>query len=148
MPGPMSYLQGQRRIPRGAIFVLGRSIGSGPATTLAAGSAVAGLILESPFTSIKDAASALWFTRLAPVDLILKSNFDNRSRIGLVRAPILIISGTADTLTPPRMARELYQRAQSQKAIYFIDGAGHDDLVELGSAALSNRIRTFLDTKQ
>ena len=103
----LSYLERGRHIPEEAIFAFGRSIGSGPATALATHSEIAGLILESPFTNVREAAAAVWFTRLVPVGLILKSNFDNQAKIASVRAPILVISGTEDTLTPPWMARSL-----------------------------------------
>jgi uncharacterized protein len=54
----LNYLLRDRRIPVGAVFVLGRSIGSGPATYLAVNHrGLGGLILESPFSSIDDAAA-------------------------------------------------------------------------------------------
>lgn len=51
----LNYLLRDRRIARSDVIVLGRSIGSGPATQLARNHAgLGGLILESPFSSIDD----------------------------------------------------------------------------------------------
>ncbi len=53
----IDYLLRDRTIPAGDVFVLGRSIGSGPATYLALRNpGLAGLVLESPFSSIDDYA--------------------------------------------------------------------------------------------
>src|ERR1700733_14460784 len=61
----LNYLRRERGIPLDQVFVLGRSIGSGPATYLAARyPGLGGLILASPFTSIDDAARAIWFLRI------------------------------------------------------------------------------------
>jgi len=97
----LRYLLVDRHVPLGDVFILGRSIGSGPATDLAERNpGIAGLILESPFTSIDDAAARLWAIRIFPVGLLLRSHFDNLSKIGSVQTRVLIVSGTDDTLTP------------------------------------------------
>jgi uncharacterized protein len=60
----LNYLRHDRMIPIGNVFLLGRSIGSGPATYLALHNpGLAGLILESPFSSLDDAAAASWYFR-------------------------------------------------------------------------------------
>ena len=98
------YLIHARGIGAGSIWLLGRSIGSRPATQFAVDNpAVGGLILESPFSSIDDAAAAVGYLRIFPVRLMLRIHFDNASKIGGVRAPVLIVAGTADPLTTPWM---------------------------------------------
>jgi len=140
----MDYLQRDRKIPVGNIFVLGRSIGSGPATYLAARNlGLAGLILESPFSSIDDAAAGFWYFRIYP-GLILRTHFDNQSKVSSVKAPLLIVSGTADTLTPTWMADKIFARANQPKQLYLVPGAGHNDLLSVGGSGLSEELRKFV----
>ena len=141
----LAWLLRRHGTPVGCVFLLGRSIGSGPATYLASTTpGLAGVILESPLSSIDDAANRFWFARIYPTGLMLHTHFDNLSRIGSVRAPLLIVSGTADTLTPPWMARALFARAGGPKQLHLVPGASHNDLLEVGGAALARALRTFV----
>lgn len=145
----LSYLLRDRMIPAGRIRVLGRSIGSGPATYLALNNpGVGGLILESPFSSIDDAAAGFWYFRIYPTSLILRSHFDNATKIKSVKSPVLIISGTADTLTPPWMAAKLFAQARKPKQLYSVPGATHDDLVVSGGAAMEQTLRRFVQEER
>jgi pimeloyl-ACP methyl ester carboxylesterase len=133
------------RIAMDNVFVLGRSIGSGPATYLARRhQGLGGLILESPFSSIEDAAANFWCFRIFPLEQILRTHFDNLSAISSVRAPVLIVSGTADTLTPSWMAEKILARANEPKQLYLVQGAGHDDLLSVGGRALADVLRKFI----
>lgn len=141
----LNYLRRERGVPGDQGFVLGRSIGSGPATYLAAGNReLGGLILESPFTSIDDAARAIRYLRIFPLGLMLKTHFANATRISSVRIPVLLIAGTSDTLTPPWMAEEILARANHPKQLYLVSNAGHDDLVDVGGKALTEEVRKFV----
>ncbi len=141
----LDYLLRDRMIPSGNIFVLGRSIGSGPATYLAANNhRLGGLILESPFSSIDDAAAEFWYFRIYPLGLVLRTHFDNVTSIGLVETPVLVVSGTADTLTPAWMAEKIFARAREPKRLYLVAGAGHNDLLAVGGIALDQVLRTFV----
>ena len=116
----LHYLQDTRNIPAANVFVLGRSIGSGPATYLALhNSRLAGLILESPFSSIDDASAGFWYFRIYPTALLLRSHFDNFIK----------------------MANKLFTAAQQPKQLYLVPGAGHDDLLDMGGIALQSNCR-------
>ena len=140
-----SYLLDERKVAPASVFVMGRSIGSGPAVYLASHNpALAGLILESPFSSIDDAARGLWYLRMYPIGLMLRTHFDNYTRISSVRVPLFIATGAADDLTPPWMAQKIFDRAQQPKKLLLIDGAGHNDIVEMGGAALRTALQNFI----
>jgi fermentation-respiration switch protein FrsA (DUF1100 family) len=116
------YLLRERKTPCDKVFVLGRSIGSGPATYLAANNRrLGGLILESPFSSIDDAAAGFWYLRVYPVALMLRTHFDNVTKIESVGTPVLIVSGTADMLTPTWMAEKKSspEHASQSSSIFF-----------------------------
>jgi uncharacterized protein len=141
----LNYLRRERGVAVDQLFLLGRSIGSGPATHLAAGNrGLGGLILESPFTSIDDAARAIWYLRIYPISFMLRTHFANASRISSVRAPVLIVAGTSDALTPSWMAEEIFARANNPKQLYLVPQAGHDDLVDVGGNALTQELRKFV----
>lgn len=141
----IDYLLRNRMIPAGDVFVLGRSIGSGPATCLALNHpGLGGLILESPFSSIDDAAAGFWYFRIYPLNLILRTHFDNLKKIRSVETPLLIVSGTADALTPTWMASKIFAEANQPKQLYVIPDAGHNDLLSSGGSALEQVLQKFV----
>lgn len=143
------YLMHDRHISPKHVFVLGRSIGSGPATYVASIHAnLAGLILESPFSSIDEAGAGTWYARVFPIRLLLRTHFNTLSRINSVRIPLLIVSGTADTLTPPRMASAIYTKAHEPKQIYLVPKAGHNDLVTEGGPKLVEVLSQFVQEQR
>jgi fermentation-respiration switch protein FrsA (DUF1100 family) len=141
----MRYLLEQRKIPAGRIFPIGASIGAGPAVYLAARyRGLAGLILESPPTSIDDVARRSPYLRWFPLGLLLRTHFDNSERMPQVRCPVLIAVGERDTSTPAWMARQLYQRAHEPRKLVIVPNAHHFDLVETGGSALQQELRKFV----
>ncbi len=66
-----------------------------------------------------------------------------RDRIGRVRAPLLIIGGTADRSTTIADTRALDAAAPAAKETWLIDGADHDAISALWSEEYRNRIRTL-----
>ena len=91
------------------IWVLGRSLGTGPATKLAAaveslhGSRLGGVILHSPFTSVKEAGLAL----LGQIAQIMTDRWDNREWIGRYNARTLIVHALEDEVVPYAHAKVL-----------------------------------------
>jgi uncharacterized protein len=141
----LGYLLNQRHLRIHNIIFMGRSIGTGPATQLALEHPDAGgLILESAFTSVPEAAKAIWYLRVFPLSLFIHNRFDNLSKIGSVHLPVFIAVGTEDTLTPPQMAGALFQHANQPKQIYLVPEAEHNDIVGVGGEALENQINAFI----
>lgn len=141
----LDYLLNQRHVSIHDVIFMGRSIGTGPATQLAVEHADAGgLILESPFTSVPEAAKAIWYLRAFPLSLFVHNRFDNLSKIGSVRLPVFITVGTEDTLTPPEMAKALFQDANQPKELYLVPGADHNGIVGIGGQALEKQISGFI----
>jgi fermentation-respiration switch protein FrsA (DUF1100 family) len=142
----LGYLLNQRHLPIHNVIFMGRSIGTGPATQLALErSDAGGLILESAFTSVPEAAKAIWYLRAFPLSLFVHNRFDNLSKIGSVHVPVFITVGTEDTLTPPEMASALFQQANQPKQLYFVPGADHNGIVGVGGQALESQITAFIN---
>jgi hypothetical protein len=87
------------------IILMGRSIGSGPATHFGNSYPVGGLVLISPFTSLKSAAQHN-FTSVASV--LVKQRFDNETKMAEIKCPCLFIHGKDDSLVPFTHSRTLY----------------------------------------
>ena len=61
------------------IILYGESLGTGVATEIAQSNNYAGLVLETPFTSMVEAAKN--FYPYIPVSLLLKDKYDNQNKI-------------------------------------------------------------------
>lgn len=117
------------------IVLYGESLGSGVATLLAAeraaaGDPVAGVVLESPFTSM--AAAAAYHYPFVPARWLVRDRFDSLSRIAGIGAPLLVVHGARDRIVPVAMGRALVEAAAVPKQGVFIDRAGHNDLADFG----------------
>ena len=78
------------------IILLGRSLGSGPATYISSKFEPGGLILMSPYTSIKSVAT----NKVGFLSFLLAQQFDNLSRMDKVTCPTFIVHGQKDRLIP------------------------------------------------
>jgi abhydrolase domain-containing protein 17 len=131
------YATTELGIPPERIILYGRSVGSGPATELAARQPVGGLILESAFTST--------FVVLTRVRLLPFDRFDNLHHIRSVQAPVLIIHGTADEVIPVAHGRRLYEAAPGPKEAFWVPGARHNDVAQRAGGAYVDALRHFAE---
>jgi fermentation-respiration switch protein FrsA (DUF1100 family) len=123
------------------VVVWGESLGTGVATKLASEEPVAGVVLQSPYTSIADRAQELY--PFLPAHYMVFDRFENEARMGLIRAPLLIVHGEADGVVPVAHGRRLFAAATAPKHGVFIPAAEHNDLSEHG---LADHILAFLAT--
>lgn len=112
------------------LVLWGESLGTGVAVPLAAGRGVGGVILEAPFTSVADRAQEIyWWT---PARSLVRDRFDNLGRIAAIDAPLLIVHGERDTVTPAAHGRRLLDAAREPKRGIFYPMGAHTDLPEHG----------------
>ena len=123
------------------IYVYGRSLGSAAATHVAATREVAGLILESPFTSATGMAARHY--RFVP-RVMVRLRLDNIGRMPAVRCPTLIFHGTADMLVPMRMGQEVAAAAGGPVEFVMIEGSGHNDTYDLGGKTYRDKLAAFV----
>jgi fermentation-respiration switch protein FrsA (DUF1100 family) len=121
------------RIDVKGIVPYGRSLGGGAAVRLAVNRPVAGLILESTFTSVADFAAGY----MAPAFLV-RDPFDSRKTLASYRGPLLVIHGRNDTIVPIAHGRELANLVPG--AMFSELNCGHNDCPRDWEA-----IRTFLE---
>jgi fermentation-respiration switch protein FrsA (DUF1100 family) len=132
----------ERGMPRERVVLFGRSLGGAVAVALAGEGPLAGVILESTFSSLGDVARSV----VGPLGgLLMRGRFDSLARIPAVRSPLLFFHGDRDDIVLPSLGRRLYEAAPPPKAFEVIHGAGHNDTVEVGGSPYLARIRRFLD---
>ena len=122
------------------IILYGESLGTGVATELGTSNAFGGIILESPFTSIANAAK-IYYPYL-PVNIILKDRYDSIGKIKNITTPILIMHGKKDNIVPQKMGLELYEKANQPKFSYFPENDDH--MMEYNDNLL-NSIKLFIN---
>jgi fermentation-respiration switch protein FrsA (DUF1100 family) len=131
----------RRGVPREDLIYFGRSLGSGVAIELATEATPRGLILETPFVSIRAMARSLF----GPLAVVAPSSFDNLSKSPRLKCPKLFIHGDSDSLVPYAQGRELFEAALPPKAFYTIRGADHNDTYLVGGSTYFRRIREFIE---
>jgi uncharacterized protein len=134
-----AYTFAATQVPPNRIVAWGHSLGSGVAVRLASRRAVAGLILEAPYTSAADiAAMRFWFV---PVRLLMKDPFHSDRCIGDVTAPVLVLHGARDDVIPIAVGERLYDLVRAPKRFVRFPDGGHVDLDSCGAFAVA---RDFL----
>lgn len=108
--------------PSGVVIV-GESLGSAVGVALASRRQVGALILEAPFSSAADVAASIYW--MFPVRLLMSDPFRADEKIAHVRAPVLLVHGTADRVTPISFARRLFEKAREPKTFLEVPGGGH-----------------------
>lgn len=120
------------RHPGRARYLFGHSLGGAIAVRLASEvDDVAGLMVEGSFTSIPDVVSTMKWGWL-PVRPLITQRFDAASRVGRVRAPVLVVHGSEDRLIQPDLGRALYERARGPKRFVLVEGGTHHNTNAVG----------------
>jgi fermentation-respiration switch protein FrsA (DUF1100 family) len=121
------------------IILYGESLGTGIATEIAQNKNFAGVILETPFTSMINAAKE--FYPYIPVNLLLKDRFENFKKIKNINSPILIMHGEQDTIVPFSMGKKIYQLANEPKYSFFTK---HDDHMMVYDELMIKNLKNFI----
>jgi len=126
------------------ILYFGRSLGAAVALQLAIEAPPLALILESPFTSVAAMGKAHYPLLYHLLGWLISAGYANEEKIGHLRAPLLLIHGTADTIVPATMGQRLYELAPPPRQLYLIEGADHNDGHYLDGAGYWKAWEAFL----
>lgn len=129
------YLTQTLNVPPQQIILYGRSLGGGVATELATQVPVAGLILESTFTSA--------FRVVVPFPLFPFDKFNTQAKLRRLQIPILILHGTADNVVPFGHGQQLFATAGSPKFSLWVEGAGHNDFSDVAGDRHRQALQNF-----
>jgi fermentation-respiration switch protein FrsA (DUF1100 family) len=122
------WLTDEAKIPANRIVLLGESLGGGVAVELATRHDHRALVLLYTFTSLP--AAAKYHYPFLPVYTLMRTRFDNLTKITQCRRPVLIVHGTADGVIPFTQSEQLFAAANEPKEFLRLEGIGHD--LELG----------------
>jgi len=127
------------------VVVFGESLGTGVACQIAARRHVAGIILQSPYTSIVDLArqKILWL-RLYPAALFPQQQLNNAQILSQPHAPLLLVHGMKDRLIPFSHSEEIYHLAVPPKTFIQLPDAGHNDMYDINFDQYNSAVRQFL----
>jgi fermentation-respiration switch protein FrsA (DUF1100 family) len=106
------------------IVLVGHSLGGGVAVDLAAKDGARGLVLESTFTSLPDAAAGQF--PLLPYRSLMHNRLDSLSKISNYHGPLLQMHGDADRVIPYDVGRKLFNAANEPKQFVSVPGGGHN----------------------
>ncbi len=123
------------------IIIYGESLGTGVAIEIAQKRSFAGVILESPFTSMVDAGKEKY--PYLPVNLLLKDKYESSKKIKNIKSPILIMHGEADNIVPFYMGKKMYELANHPKYSYFPKNDDH--MMEFNEILLNN-LKKFINS--
>ena len=121
------------------IIIYGESLGTGAAVEIAQNKDFAGVILESPFTSMIDAGKTKY--PFFPVRLLLKDKYESDKKIKNIKSPILIMHGEVDRIVPFWMGKKMYKLANEPKYSYF---SKYDDHMMEYNEKLLNELKKFI----
>jgi hypothetical protein len=122
----LDQLVGREKIPLNHVVLMGRSLGSGVAVSVAGQRRVRGVILVTPFDSLVNVARHHY--PFLPVGLLLKHPFDALSLAPAIQTPVLFLIATRDEVIPPKFASRLARAWGGPRRTVLIEGAGHNDI--------------------
>lgn len=108
------------------IAVIGRSLGSGIASQVAAQRPVERLALITPFDSMIGAAKAHY--PVFPVSLLLTERYESAKALRTFRKPTLIVHGGHDEIVPEECTQRLIESLPLSPQVVRIDDADHNDI--------------------
>ena len=115
------------------IILYGESLGTGVVVEVAQNKNYAGVILESPFTSMVNMGKKYY--PFFPVNLLLKDKFESYKKIKNIFIPVLIMHGKVDKIVPYDMGKKMYELANEPKFFYSQEYGDH--MIEYDEKLLS-----------
>ena len=109
-------------------IAVGFSIGSGVAASLASSRPLDGLILVTPFDSLKAAASDLY--PWLPVGVFFEHEMDAAAFLSDTHLPVAVLAAERDTFIVPARTEALRRRVPNLIFDRTIRGAGHNDIYQ------------------
>ena len=131
----------EKGIKKNNIILYGESLGTGVVTEIAQNENFAGVILESPFTSMIDAGKDKY--PFLPVKILLKDKYESDKKIKNIKSPVLIMHGKVDKIVPFHMGQTMYELANEPKYSYFTE---YDDHMMEYNEKLLNELKKFIQS--
>jgi fermentation-respiration switch protein FrsA (DUF1100 family) len=121
------WLTDEQKIAPNRIVLCGESLGGGTAVELATRHEHRALVLIYTFTSLP--AAAKHHFPFLPTQTLMRTRFDNLSKISRCPRPVFFAHGTADRVVPFYHSELLFAAANEPKHFLRLDGFGHSMLL-------------------
>ncbi|EDN71370.1 conserved hypothetical protein [Beggiatoa sp. PS] len=108
------------------IVAFGRSLGTGVAVHLASQRPLIGVVLVSPYDSMRNIAQGIYF--YVPVSLLLKHHFDALALAPAIKIPMLALIAEPDHIIPPKHAFALIEAWGGVTQQKIIPNTNHNDI--------------------
>ena len=125
---PLVFDAAVKKVQPDRTIVVGFSIGSGVAASLAKRRPAAGLILVTPFDSLKKVAGSLY--PWLPVGLFFHHEIDAAEALAGSRVPVVIIGAERDEIIPRSRTAALRDLTPNLLMDRTIRGVGHNDIYQ------------------
>lgn len=141
--------------PGERVGAIGVSLGAAALVLSRAHESLSAIVLESMYPTIEEAVddrlrlhfgalaahfSPLLLWQLKPRLGVSPDELRPIERVGLLQAPVLLVHGKLDQHTTLAEATRIYERIESRKTMYAIDGAAHVDLHQFSGKEYENRV--------
>jgi alpha-beta hydrolase superfamily lysophospholipase len=133
-----NYLVNKLEVPPERVIAHGRSLGGAVAVDLAQRYRLGGLIVESSFITAYRVVTDL---PLFPFD-----KFESISKIKRIHCPVLVIHGKRDEVIPFRHGEKLFEAANEPKLFWWVEEAGHNNLLETAGSSYEKTLRDFANS--
>jgi alpha-beta hydrolase superfamily lysophospholipase len=124
------------------LFVMGESLGTGPATYVCTLRKPKGLLLSTPYSSM--AAVAQHRYPWMPIRPFIRHPIDAWRWAPHVDCPVLALHGTKDETIPFKMGKKQAERFRNLETFVEIEGAGHSNLRDIGQGVFWHGISDFI----
>jgi len=131
--GALEFARAELRPSR--ITLYGHSLGSAVAAELAGQmpQGPSALVLVSPFTSARDMAMRMLVPPIPWLwERVSRVHYDTRSVVARLASPVYVSHGSRDINIPVRMGRLVFDAARNPGELLIVDGAGHNDVADVG----------------
>ncbi len=123
---PLAYDWVVSRYRPRRVFAVGVSLGSGVAATLAAQRPLSGVILVTPFDSLKNVARQIYWW--LPVSLLMRHDLDSAAALTGSSVPAAIVAAARDGLVRPERTAALREAIPNLRHDVTLPGATHNDI--------------------
>ena len=122
------------------IIIYGESLGTSVSVEVTQHKNFAGIVLESPFTSMIDTGK--FYYPYLPVSLLLKDKYETLKKLKNINIPILVMHGKKDKIIPFHMGKKIYDSAKEPKFFYFSQEDDH--MMEFNERMFKN-LQSFIN---
>jgi len=125
------------------VSLIGRSLGTGVATYVAAERKVDKLILVTPYDSIVNVAQDKY--AIFPVSLLIKDRYESAKRVDRIKAETLVMIAENDEIIPRANTENLIRHFKQKPNVVVFKSAGHNSISD--TVGYQKAISSFLSTR-